>query len=223
MPDLDPSGPLPLPANPDSRLIAVTQRLRGHTTSRHWLAVGLDPVVDELRERHLAQRDRLASAMADLAAAAAAFSKEDRDHEEGLLNAQRTGKHAEDERTPDVERQQVLRDLDAVQWAAATVLAEIVQETVDRLREEEPRILGGLRAQAAEGDARIRAAQEEVRRAQEAHFVLLRTGQWIKAQVDDGPFGGQPAPVVGPVPPGVSRDAVAGALERRWHEERVSA
>lgn len=60
--------------------------------------------------------------------------------------------------------------------------------------------------------------EAEVRAAQIDHYVLLRSGMWLKATVDDGPFGSQPAPKPGPVPPGISRSAVAGALERRWHE-----
>ncbi len=58
-----------------------------------------------------------------------------------------------------------------------------------------------------------------MKQAQEAHFALLRTGQWIKATVDHGPFGAQPAPTVGPVPPGVTRDARPNALERPWHKQ----
>jgi len=214
------TGPLPIPRAPRDSLIPVVARLRGHTTSANWLPVGLDDAVDEFRERQLAQRERTASAIADLAAAQVTFATEDYEFAEGLRDAQRTGKTPKDRRTAPADRERALSDLRAVQWASIEVMAEIVQEAVDALREAEPRILSGLRAQADEGDARIRAAEQEVRRAQEAHFVLLRTGLWLKAQASDGPYGGQPAPVVGPVPPGISRDAVAGALERRrWHEQ----
>lgn len=215
-------GPLPLPGAPELRLVPVLQRLRGHATARGWLPQGLDSEVDEMRARHIAQRDRLSKALADVAAAETGFAQEDRRHAEGLRDAQRTGKSApEDERTPQVEREAVLRDAMAVVWAAAEVLAEVVTEAVALLREAEERLLADLRVKAAEGDDRIRAAQEEVRAAQEAHFALLKTGQWLKGEVDGGPFGAQNAPTVGPVPPGITRDAVAGALERRWHEGQV--
>ena len=38
----------------------------------------------------------------------------------------------------------------------------------------------------------------------------------LQATADDEAFGRQPAPVVGPVPPNLSKDGVTGTLQRAW-------
>lgn len=219
----DTGGALNIPQPPDvATRRALDESLKGHTTSAAWLPEGLWPELDDLRSEQLRLRGQVASELEALRALKARFRKEDAEHEEGLLQAQRDGEpaSAEDRRTSPEERAAERAAIEERLWAGVRVFAEHADRIIETVRHHETEWLADLRSRLTPAQEKRRRAQELVAEAKAEEWHLYRLGQWLQTTADDIAFGRQPAPEVAPVPQQLSADVVRESLERPWHKVR---
>jgi len=202
----------------------LVERLRGHTTSAHWLPEGLAPELDELRAEQLRLRSQIAAERDALRALTARFTQEDAEFAQALREAYRSGtadspaKPPDDRRTPAEQRAAESGAATERLWAAAEVLADCGDTVIETVREHETEWLGDLRSQLTGVQEKRREAERLLAEARAEEFRAHRLGAWIQATADDLAMGRQPAPTVVPMP---ERFVLPQeTLERPWHKVR---
>lgn len=216
-------GPLKLPTQKDvSVRRAMSESLKGHTTSTAWLPEGSWPELDELRREQLRLRQQVELELEALSALDSAFREEDAAHAEALRQAHRDGNVSgmKDRRTPPSERTQAREAIEERLAAGVEVLAEHADAVIATIRCHEDSWLADLRAQLVPAQEKRREAARLLAEAQRDEFKLYKLGQWLTATADDGAFGRQPAPQVTSMPERVAADAYRHALERPWHKRK---
>lgn len=219
-------GPLAIPFRAPSAeaVIAVQDKLRGHATSDDWIPEGLFLELDEIRSEQLRLRDQCLAEVDAHKKQEVRFSDENKRYEEELQQAHRDGHpgSVKDDRTPEGEREAERTRIAKRFWAGYLVLAEVADQLVALVRENEDRWLSELWAQKLEPV--VEALREFERKAQEARveaWGVHLQGQWVKNTARGGPFGYQPAPDLSTQPPPqFSLEMAEGMLRRPWWERQ---
>ena len=99
------------------------------------------------------------------------------------------------------------------------VMAEVADEIINTLREQEPDILGELRVRLGAAEEKRREAERLIAEAKWRGVDIHRLGQWLMTTSDHGPLGRQPAPRPEPMPAQFDRGLLATSLERPWHRQ----
>lgn len=218
------SGPIlgHLPRPPDVRTgLLLVEKLQGHTSSPAWLPEGIWPELDELRDEQLARRRQIVTLLEARGALLAGFSAEDKEHTRALEQAARDGSTPPgDGRTAADQRDREVAALDGRLWASIRILAELVDSTIEFIREREGELLADLRSWLGPAQEKRRQAAALLEEAKAEEFRLYRLGSWVQLTADDQSFGRQPAPTVVAPPAQVSADVVKDSLERPWHRRR---
>jgi hypothetical protein len=220
-----PPGPLRLvrPSTPNLQLKSgeLAERLKGHKTSDLWLREGLDEGLDALRSEQLERRAQVADALQQLRDLAVKCSSEDAEHQEALVQAAREGKaQPADDRTSPEQRRALLIAGEERYIAALEVLAETCDKVIATGREREKQVLAQLKLVKIEADDELREAMAKAQAARAGVFQVEMTARWYKAMVDDGVFGGQPAPGHTVAPQRWYSEGDA-AFERHWTDAQV--
>lgn len=215
-------GPLLIPLRPGGRVeirVALTERLKGHTTSANWLPAGLSPELDTLRVEFGRLRSRAALDLQALDDLIAEHHAEDRKHQKALEHALRDPRaaEAEDRRTSPEERDRQRDDLHERVDADVLVMAEVADRIIATIREQEPAILASLKIRLAQAQEKRREAERLMYEARQLEWMLHRQGQWTMNTSDDGPFGRQPAPTPEPPPAMFDAGLLETSLDRPWH------
>jgi hypothetical protein len=214
-------GPLRIPIAPGGRVevrLALTERLKGHTTSAGWLPAGLSPELDELRTNSLRLRGRAANDLRAMEQLHREQQDEDRKHQVALQHALRDGEGVpEDRRTSPEVRQSQHANLQERLDADILVMAEVADKIIEKLREQEPNILGTLRVGLNGAQDKRREAERLIAEAESEEWRIHRLGQWVLTTSEDGPLGRQPAPTPQPMPAQFDRALLATSLKRPWH------
>lgn len=215
-----PQGPVKLPPARDARDKRLAmEHLNAAKLSPGWLpddSAGLGPIVADLRGQHLAVLHRLADASGAVTGLTKRFAAEDNVYRLALAAAARSGEPADDNRTPEADRESQMADALDTAWACAHVLGEVIDRVVFDLHEHEGELLAQLRNVCEAADERNR---EAVATAHAAHLEALRAervGSWLLQTVDGGPMAGT-APDLSQINPKAQR--MPGTLERPWHRE----
>jgi hypothetical protein len=95
------------------------------------------------------------------------------------------------------------------------VLAEVADSVVDLLREHEDEWLADLRVPLEPQRVRRRELQRQLDEAKAEEWRVHQLGNWVQKTGQDGPFGGQPAPIPSPPPAQVSEELLRWSLEGR--------
>jgi hypothetical protein len=155
------------------------------------------------------------------------YRQEDKEHQERLQDAQRQGRTSglKDKRTPPEKRQAELAAAEERAWAAALVLAEVVDVVIELQRAKEEDFLADLRSQLEPAREKLREAERLHHEANVAYWHLHQLGEFVQrtAEGQDGAFGLQPAPTPSLPPAQFDANAARSMLERPWHRQRPDA
>lgn len=221
--NVDPDGPLVFFVRPpDGETMAlITEKLSGHFTSARWLPADTGwPELDAIRDEHLRVRAQVADDLTRLSKLLNTYRAEDATHQDALTNAHRLAVDPpEDVRTPPEARAAEVTSIEMSLWSGARVLAEVVDRARLVLARNEDRWLAELGRARVEADEIVREANQRLAEARANVFRGVQMSRWIKAEVEGGPFAGQPAPTGDvPMPQDFDPERHEDAFERRYYE-----
>lgn len=218
---------LVMPTNPALQQSAgrLMEKLRSHTTSSLWIAPGLSPELDELRDRQIELRSRIAAELADARDTEARHADEDVAWGEALKASFRPGAKTQsppnDTRTSAVDRAAALTAIEERLWRAAEVLGETADQIVDTFRKQENQLLADQRAMSVAAAEERRELEEKLAAVRDKEFRAALMGQYIQREADDEAFARQPAPSARQAP--ARWTLPPDVLERPWHKVRAWA
>jgi hypothetical protein len=203
----------PVPPGPQ-----LAGRLGGATTSDRWLPQLVHDGLDQLRERHMAFRERALEEIEAFLTLKAKFAAEESEHTKAVDEAVRLGLPGpeNDNRTPHSERVVQLEDAQARMWTAARFLADSGDAVIVWLRENEEELLSDLRSRYNGAQREYKAALDAAEaKRREANWVPL-LGKWVQANADDIGFGRQGLPPVTQAHHDLDPSVLGTFLERHW-------
>lgn len=194
-------------------------KLRSFTTSSLWIAPGLSPELDALRDRQIKLRSQIAAELAAARDLTARFADEDATWKDTLKASYRPGAKTQnppkDTRTPAVDRAAALTAVEERLWSAAEVLGETADLIVATFRKQENQLLADQRAVATEAMTERRELEEKLAAVRDKQFRAALMGQYIQREADDEAFSRQPAPTDRKAP--LQWSLPTDVLERPWH------
>jgi len=218
-------GPLifPAPAGPGT-LDVIRSKLQGHVTSARWLPEGMWAELDEIRAEHLRVRSQVQRDIDAWHALRASHQAEEAKYATALTEAHRAGiEPPEDCRTPQDQRAAERERIERSMWSGVKVLAEVVDRARAVLVKNEAEWLADLGGSRSEMQEAVREAERALHQARAKAWRGVKLGRWLKAEVENGPFAGQPAPTGDEkMPDGFDPAQHTDAFERRYYEvERI--